>query len=88
MNFIYVVQGDTGKYSDHSTWNVAAYELLADAVEHAQLANEYAKQSPDGLERYEYAKKNPYDPATGTYYRVLKIPFADNVEAFVAEAKS
>lgn len=40
----YIVKGHTGEYGDYSSWLVACYTDLERAVQHQNLANEWAKQ--------------------------------------------
>lgn len=60
---IYVVYGETGEYSDHTEWNVAAYTREEDAKEHARMATEWYQESRAFELRYsERATTNPHDP--------------------------
>ncbi len=71
MDAIWLVVGDTGEYSDHTTWNVAAYPEKEVAEQHAKLANEWLKEKNihkddgggDWEARDEVNKEhlNPYD---------------------------
>ena len=61
---IWVVYGQTGEYSDHSEWTVAAYTTEEEANKHARLATEWYKAAgATELRRdYEGKSKNPHDP--------------------------
>jgi len=80
--YIYIVMGTTGEYSDQMTWPVAAYFDKKLAEQHEKLAYDWALKAakPDSnaetwRERFweGRAEKNPYDPDmkmdyTGTDY--------------------
>lgn len=93
-NFLYLVQGSTGEYSDHTEWNVAAYTDPEQAERHRDLAQKWSKCDPDEEtrlswdERDEITKNAPYDPNlyityTGVRYYVDKVPLVSSPEEFV-----
>lgn len=59
MKTVYLVQGSTGEYSDHTTWAVACYPSRDVADLHARKANEWLKErkiheNDDGVGMHEY----------------------------------
>lgn len=94
MQFVYLVWGSQGEYSDRSDWNVAAYYLEEAAKQHAQLAKEYIDNAPK--ERYsekyrQYVKSSPYDVVAvwdpDCSYYVVKIPLVAHVDEFIESPK-
>jgi hypothetical protein len=87
MKTVYIVEGQTGEYSDHTEWSVAAYEFEPDAQEHVKLAEDWARSEQvldgkDNLCDMSYSDrlelKNPYDPDmrvdyTGVRYHYYSI---------------
>lgn len=78
--FVYIVKGTTGEWSDTHIWEVAGFFTLDEAERYAELCNNYAK-SIDLDKRYDdgFFLSNPYDPNmsldyTGTWYEVSKVP--------------
>lgn len=74
---IYIVQGDTGEYSDYTSWFVCAYRDEAMAREHARLAQS-AAPSGDAGGHERAGAKNPYDSNmtvdyTGVEYCVIPL---------------
>lgn len=82
MATVFVVMGGTGEYSDHRSWEVAAFldeakaDALRDELEAWCRANECWQQKPPWL--YEKDLKPPQDPQfqcdyTGVSYGVAAI---------------
>ncbi len=70
MTTIYIVYGNTGKYSNRSEWPVAAYMDQALARAHVERAAAwYASVGGEPiLGRYDCKLKNPYDPNMSVDY--------------------
>lgn len=83
---IWVVYGETGEYSDHSEWTVAAYTSEADAKAHADAATKwYGENGGKELRRYlgTPAQANPHDPSmqidyTGTEWNIYPVELHEN----------
>lgn len=81
MEKIYIVMGSCGEYSDHTTWQIAAYKTEEEARKHVEKAAE--RFSELNLKYHEdvYAipkKENEYDAGmhvdyTGTRYYVKEV---------------
>ncbi len=81
MEKIYIVMGSAGEYSDHRTWQVAAYKTDEEARKHVEKAAERFREL--NLEHHEdvYAipkGANEYDSymqvdSTGTRYYVEEV---------------
>jgi hypothetical protein len=89
---IYVIEGTTGEYSDHSEWFVCAYHSRERAEEHARKAMLRAKEirGPVGsLFHYHVPRGvNEFDPEmqmdyTGTDYNVCEVEVRDEPPARV-----
>jgi hypothetical protein len=93
MQYIYLVVGSIGEYSDHTEWTVAAYPDEEAANQHAKLCNEMARGHED--EDLSWETRSPIektlieslDPSariyyTGVDYDVRKIPFVQHVDEF------
>jgi hypothetical protein len=86
MEFVYVVFGGTGEYSDYIEWAVRAFETEEEAV---ILVNRLKELSKDIESWHPYSKLDDIseellflDPNfgadyNGTYYTYSKIPFGD-----------
>lgn len=80
---IHLVVGETGEYSDHTEWFVAAYPNKTVAEEHAKLATEHVERVKNGCE-------NPYDKScevdySGTSYYVATVPLIKNVGDYLVQ---
>lgn len=73
---VHVIIGQTGEYSDHTEWAVAAYQDLERATQHADLAKIEAHRiekliqagSLDRFNNEDPRLKNIYDPKMQNYY--------------------
>lgn len=72
---IYVVTGETGDFSDHTQWNVAAYVDKEAAEQHARLAKEFIVKAKRPLSEV----KSPYDSAMDTLY-ILPKYYVEEIE--------
>lgn len=88
-DFVYVVYGSTGEYSDHTEWTIAVYTTEEQAKDHAARATKWVKENIDYYDSdYDKSKTNPYDPScrvgyTGTEYDVLKVPYVRHVDEYL-----
>jgi cytochrome c len=80
---IYLVVGETGEYSDHTQWNVAAYVDKEAAEQHKRLAQDFLETADSP-----YADiKSPYDNykylwSKGTKYYVEEIAVVRHVDEY------
>lgn len=79
MKKIYIVEGSTGEYSDHTEWIVCAYEKENDAQTHVVDASAMARELIAEYETpYDIPNgANPFDPKmrvdyTGVNYCVIE----------------
>jgi hypothetical protein len=78
---IYVVEGSTGEYSDHTEWLVKAYKDESKAKAHVVRATEVANklfQSRESKFSEGENETNPYDPDmrmdyTGVHYTYFSV---------------
>lgn len=81
MEKIYIVMGSAGEYSDHITWQVAAYNTEDEAEKHVEKAAERFRELNLKYHEDIYAipkGENEYDPHmrvdyTGTRYYVEEV---------------
>ena len=94
MMNIYVIMGNTGEYSDHTTWFVAAYTTKEMAELHVQRLEEIMKNT----DHLSIIKKNrkikkaiELDPMckidyTGTWYKVKEVKLYSHLDEFLEES--
>ncbi len=84
---VWLVQGSTGEYSDHTEWVVCAYTNEEQACEHVLLAQEWCNEHH--TERYtDVGKQNTYDHScqidyTGTRYCATKVMLVRHVDEYM-----
>ena len=79
---IYVVEGSTGEYSDHTEWLIAAYLNEEDAKKHVLCATEKAEQlgATENTDVFwDRDGQNEWDPNMqcdykGVFYNYYKLP--------------
>jgi len=94
MKKVYIVTGQTGEYSDHQSWDVAAYTDEKQAQKHVQLLETMCREhnvseahAKSGLFRWEDMVKpffSELDPGfcvdyTGTWYVVNDVQLLETV---------
>lgn len=96
LEWVYLVYGSTGEYSDRSEWVVAAYVEEDAARQHAELANGQLREAgvhsddrrADHDVREEFVGKFYLDTEcridyTGTSYGVQKVPLVLHVDQYM-----
>lgn len=91
MDYVYVVIGWTGEYSDYTQWEVAAYTDKDAAEAHAGAAGRAVAGSGQMEYEEQEALTNPYDPNmkmyyTGTEYRVVAVPLFRHPDEYLEHA--
>lgn len=82
---VFLVTGETGEYSDHSEWTVAAYITRKEAQKHVDLCEKWYNDEDALSKRYNTPRLNcPYDPDfmcdyTGTTWRIHEIPLRQRI---------
>lgn len=99
-NQIYIVQGSTGEYSDHTEWVIAAYRKEEEAQAHVAAATARARElkvdpGSDGRIKDWYQKRksaerqNQFDPQmqidyTGVYYTYYPVDLYTSFASYKA----
>lgn len=84
---IYLLQGNTGEYSDYQDWIIACYTNKKEAEKHLKLLQEEVKEK-EKTALYRHNIKTKYDPNisidyTGVFYNVIEFETVDSLKEFL-----